>query len=141
MVRDALPGLIKLQDSRVVNIVKYPHDIQACWSEVRNIIPQLLSNKRQVFEPDCGDPDAELPIDIVLQMGMSRSADSTVFETIARRDGYVQRDVDDRLLPPGDAKPGGIWEGLPFKLATTFDMEAAAQEVRKSCPASSPIVT
>ncbi|KAJ4353397.1 uncharacterized protein N0V89_005126 [Didymosphaeria variabile] len=122
MVRDALPETIKLDDSRLINIIKYPHDIQASWSEVRETVPQILSNKRRVFMPDCEDPDAELRIDILVQLGMRRSEDCIVFETVAWRDGYVQLDVDDKTLPPGDVEHGGIWEGLPEKLATCFSI-------------------
>lgn len=138
MVRDALSDIIKLENSRPIKIIKYPHDIEASWSEVRAIIPQLLSNKRKVYQPDYQDADAELNIDILIQLGMRRSEDCIVFETVARRDGYVQRDVDDKELPPGDTEPGGIWEGLPEKLATSFDIDSAAQKVTKSHPVRFP---
>ena len=138
MVRNALSDAINLNDSRSIKIVKYPHDIEASWSAVRAIIPQLLSNKRKVYQPDCEALDAELQIDILVQLGMRRSEDCIVFETIARRDGYIQRDVDDKELPLGDTEPGGIWEGLPEELSTSFDVDAAAQTVTKSYPVSSP---
>ena len=70
-------------------------------------------------------------------MGMRRSADCIVFKTVLRRNGYVQRDVDDKALPPGDAERGVIWEGLPEKLVASFEVDAAAQKVNKTFPVSS----
>jgi hypothetical protein len=126
IVRNTLSSVIQLPNYRRINIIKYPHDIPASWSKVRALIPQLLSNKRQVYEPECEDADAELQIDILVQMGMRRSADCIVFETVARRDSDVQRDIDDELLPAGDIEPGEIWEGLLEKLATSLDVDAGS---------------
>lgn len=138
MVRNALADTVDLEGSRPIKIYKYSHDIEASWSEVRAIIPQLLSNKRRVYEPTCEDPDSEAPIDILVQLGMRRSEDCIVFETVARREGYIQRDVNDKELPPGDTEPGGIWEGLPEKLSTSFDVDAAAQDVKRLYPVCLP---
>jgi len=136
MVRNALPDQIKLRDGRTVKLIRYPHDIEASWSEVRRIIPQLLSGKRRVYFPDCDDPAESLQIDLLVQLGMRRSTDSICFETVARRGGYVQPDVDGKYLPPGDADQGGIWEGFPEDWRPSLDIAAAGKRVMEELPAS-----
>jgi hypothetical protein len=80
--------------------------------------------------------EEELRIDVLGQMGMRTSEDCVVFESVARRDGYVQRDVDNKTLTAGDKEVGGIWEGLPERLRTCFDVDAAARTVSEIFPVS-----
>ncbi len=93
------------------------------YKTVRELVPQLWDNRK---------------IDFTVHIGMAAGRQFYSVERRGHRDGYVMKDVDNRLLGDGTRrakeKEDWIWHSLPEELLTSCDIDDVWKRWRAALP-------
>lgn len=126
MVRDGLPNQITRKDEPPIHILKYPHDVKCIYTEVHDLVPELWSGRRSVYEVE-SKSNKKVSIDLMLHMGMHPD-EGYMFEKRARREKYEYPGCDGRFLGKDALKAG------KQTLFVEIDVENVVAKVMKTMP-------
>jgi hypothetical protein len=130
-VKLELPDWIERAGKAPIRVVKFAFDFRNVLTDM-NIIPELWSQRKKVYDDACGEDD-KIYVDAMLHMGIAFGGKWQV-ETRARRDGYDWVGDDDKPLPKHNGGKGERWEGLPEVLTPAFDVDKIVDKLREDFP-------
>jgi pyrrolidone-carboxylate peptidase len=106
----------------IIRLIVHPEQIRVAYATVARVAPELIAK----HEPD-----------YIMHIGMAGGRDHYTLETLARRDGYKIKDVDDKEgLVAGELKWRAL--GLPETIWTGWDENDVLArwrgDVARTCP-------
>lgn len=115
---DSTSDISLIADHPPVRILVHPEPVNVSYETVRELVPRLWDGKK---------------IDFMLHIGMATSRKFYSVERRGKRDGYVMRDVDGKLL---SSTPEGKheWDGLPKEILTDVNLEDVWRRWRAAVP-------
>ena len=123
MVRDALPNEIVRKEKAPITILKYPRDIQCIYTDILDLVPELWSQRKSVFETDGHTSDKKVSLDVMFHIGMHPDDSEYFFEKRARRGKYKYAGEDGKMLA------SDTFKGSPEVLFVEIDVENVVARV------------